>query len=268
MTNNRDSIGASHRFAYVLGRFSRILPDHEEQFLRWTSVIKPEEIKNMSVVDAGCGNGRNSFWLAKYGAKTILAFDIEKQTTKIAAQNLVEIPQCQVIQSSIYDFTPFVGKEKQYDYVFCIGVIQHLSEPVEALKNLTNFVKPGGRLVMWVYGKEGNEKLLRLLDRVRYFTSKMPLPIVRFLSDLCGAFTYILIKVGQPRNPYLVTAKSWSFRHLASVIFDQLVPPIANYWTRQEVIELAESSGWEPMRVEPVNGMSWSLLAEVKHIST
>jgi hypothetical protein len=48
-----------------------------------------------------------------------------------------------------------------------------------------------------------------------------------------------------------------SFKNVESIVFDQMLPKIANYWTRAEMTALvAPLGGGEPL-VELVQGNSW-----------
>ena len=59
-----------------------------------------------------------------------------------------------------------------------IGVIHHLSDPKLAVTKLFNKVKKDGMLLIWVYGFEGNEILIRLLNMLRFFTTSLPYKLV------------------------------------------------------------------------------------------
>ena len=50
----------------------------------------------------------------------------------------------------------------------------------------------------------------------------------------------------------------FSFAHLRSIVFDQMLPRIAHYWTRSEVIRLMQDAGLEDVQIEWVNQMSWA----------
>ena len=262
MKLNRDSLGSHKAFGYEWTKYPEILPEHELQFVGWTSAVDLKIIEGKSIVDAGCGNGRNSHWFAKYRAKNVLAFDVEEMTVEVAKKNLANLPQCKVLQASIYEVSNLVEHREQFDYIFSIGVIHHLSDPVQALRSLRELAKADGKLVIWVYGKEGNERLLLLLRPLRFFTRRFPILWVETFSKFLASVLSLFLRFREPQGEYWQLAKSWNLKHLTSVIFDQLFPRIANYWTQQEVVNLAISAGWKPLRIQQVNGMSWSLLAE------
>jgi hypothetical protein len=47
---------------------------------------------------------------------------------------------------------------------------------------------------------------------------------------------------------------------LRSIVFDQMLPRIAHYWPRDEVIELMTEAGLEDIRITSVNEVSWSVI--------
>ena len=105
-----------------------------------------------------------------------MAIDFDERTVAIAADNLKAFSNCEVRYQSIYDLKEI----DQFDVVFSIGVIHHLADPKAAVEQSVRAVKPGGILILWVYAREGNERLLRVLNPIRKgITSRLPLPICR-----------------------------------------------------------------------------------------
>ncbi len=49
-----------------------------------------------------------------------------------------------------------------------------------------------------------------------------------------------------------------SFRHLRSIVFDQLLPRIAHYWSREVVEDMLTKAGLENVKLAWVNQVSWS----------
>jgi len=62
------------------------------------------------------------------------------------------------------------------------------------------------------------------------------------------------------RLEYFRLIRGFTFRHLRSIVFDQMLPRIANYWRRDEVEALMRKTGLTDIRVEPVNNMSWTAI--------
>src|SRR3989339_1961673 len=228
-------VTSENRFNFEWSKYKELDPSYEEQFLGWVNPLEPEDFKDQTVLDAGCGMGRNSFWPLKYGAKKVVAFDNAEGTLASARQTLSSYPNVEVLKMSVYD----IPWQDEFDIAFSIGVIHHLKDPKLAVSKLAQAVKPGGTVLVWVYGHEGNEWIVRLVSPVRkYFTSKLPPFILDKLTYFVSAPLYFFVKLFSHKNLYLRQLKDFDFRHIHSIAFDQLLPEIANYWKKEEVINL------------------------------
>lgn len=255
-----EATGTQHQFGYEWERFPHIVPIHEEHFKNWIAPFETSGFEGKSFLDAGCGIGRNSYWPLKAGAAKCVAFDFDERTVNVARHNLRAFPQAEVRLKSIYDLT----FENEFDIVFCVGVMHHLAHPEKAMANLVKALKPGGTLILWVYGKEGNETYLKVIDPLRkYVTSKLPPRLVLGFSKLLNLALRTVIQF-PTKNNYFKLLRKMEWEQTEAIIFDQLIPTIANYWTKEEVRQLGERENLEEMTVTPTLGHSWTLIAR-KH---
>ena len=233
------------------------MPEYEEQFRRWTVHLAPQDWHGKSFLDVGCGMGRNSFWPMTYGACEGCAVDIDERSLEAARRNLARFPAVEVTRSSAYDL-PFADR---FDIAFAIGVIHHLEDPQRALQRMARAVKPGGRVLIWVYGREGNRWLVVMLDPLRRaLFSRMPIALVHHLSLYPAAFLWLALKLGLRPSEYVKLISRFRLAHLRSIVFDQMLPRIAHYWPRDQVVELMREAGLEDIRIAAVNEMSWSAI--------
>jgi len=250
--------GTEGKFGYEWELYREIIPLHERQFAQWISPLPLEFFRGKRFLDAGCGIGRNSLWAMKHGAVSGYAFDYDRRTVAVASENLKGHPQCQVGFESIYH----IAYEREFDCVFCIGVLQHLADPRAAVENLVAALRPGGTLIAWVYAREGNERYLMFEEPLRkYVTSRIHPAVTRLISR----FLTLLLKaylVLPHRDAYLNELKRRSFRHIEAMVFDQLLPRISRYFTRSEVEALVRGLPVEIKHLTHTNGMSWTLVAE------
>ena len=249
-------MASTERFGYEWKKYSRILPQYETQFLRWVFPLKKQDFKNKTILDAGCGIGRNSYWPLKYGAKKIVAFDFDKRTVNVAKKNLSRFNNAIVKYESIYD----INYKNEFDIVFSIGVIHHLKHPDLAIKKLKQAVKNNGIVLIWVYGYEGNEFIVKYINPIRKITSKLPLPVTHFISYFFSIPFYIYVNTIPQKKPYLRQLKRFSFWHINSIVFDQLIPKIANYWKKQEAYSLLKNAGLKNIKINRCNDNSWTVL--------
>ncbi|MDQ5955140.1 MAG: hypothetical protein QG621_143 [Patescibacteria group bacterium] len=249
-------MASEERFGYEWEKYAEMDPIYEEQFRNWTN-LTPETVAGKDILDAGCGMGRNSYWPLSWGAKSVTGIDNDDRTLASAKKTLAEFPNATVTRCDISN----IPWENQFDIVMCIGVLHHLRNPELALKNFSQALRPDGRLVIWVYSYEGNEWIVRLVDPVRKaITSKLPLSVVHLLAYFCSIPLYLFVKLFRGPSPYLKQLSTFRFHHTHSIVFDQLIPSVANYWRHDEVFSLAQSAGVKNISVELTkSGTGWIL---------
>ena len=231
-------MGSQDRFGYEWDKYDFMLPMYEKQFLMWMGPsFSKEDFKDKAVLDAGCGMGRNSYWSCKYGAKELIAFDYDERSVEAAKKTLQEFSQAKVVFKSIYGID-FVNR---FDIAFSIGVIHHLEDPKLALQKMFQSIKPGGKMVFWVYGYENNEWVPRFINPIRKITSRLPVRLTHLIAFFFSIPLWLYIHIIPQRSEYMRLIRQFKFAHMHSIIFDQLIPKIANYWKKEEVEELIKS---------------------------
>jgi SAM-dependent methyltransferase len=251
------SAGSPDRFGYEWDRYSEILPNHEEQFRRWTVHLGPEDWRDKTFLDVGCGTGRNSFWPMTYGAAGGKAIDVDQASLAVARRNLRQFPAVAVVERSAYE----IGECDAYDIVFSIGVIHHLQFPDRAVGEMARAAKPGGHVLIWVYGYENNEWIVRFFDPLRRaLFSRLPIGLVHHLSLYPTAALWLALRLGIGRIPYFHLLRRLQFAHVRSIVFDQMLPKIAHYWPRATIEALLGRTGLSEVKLCWVNAMSWSAI--------
>jgi hypothetical protein len=96
------------------------------------------------------------------------------------------------------------------------------------------------------------------------FFSRLPISIVHFLSIFPTLFLYIVIRLIKGKTEYIKLIRKFSFSHLRSIVFDQMLPKIANYYKEEEVKELMKSVGLTDVKTNWVNEMSWTVIGKKK----
>lgn len=100
------------------------------------------EVDNKRVLEAGSGAGRFTEILLKHGA-ILDSFDYSNAVDANKANN-GDSPRLALAQADIRK-PPF--PPESYDFVVCLGVIQHTPDPEESIRSLWRMVKPGGALI-------------------------------------------------------------------------------------------------------------------------
>lgn len=116
------------------------------QTTKWTDA----ELKGKTVLEAGSGAGRFTEIFAAAGAK-VVSFDYSN-AVEANYRNNAHKGDAMFFQGDIFDI-PF--PDASFDFVFCHGVLQHTPNPEQAFYALEKKVKPGGRISIDIYHKDG-----------------------------------------------------------------------------------------------------------------
>ncbi|HKW94468.1 MAG TPA: class I SAM-dependent methyltransferase [Methylomirabilota bacterium] len=247
--------GSPDRFGFEWDRYSEMRPEYEEQFRRWTLHLERGDWTGRAFLDVGCGMGRNSYWPMVYGAARGVAIDVDPRSVAAARWTLAPFSKATVLLASGYDI-PF---RNAFDIVFSIGVVHHVESPEKVLAEMVCATKPGGLVLIWVYGRENNEWIVRLVSPLRKaLLGRLPIGIVHFISLGPAALLWVILRCKRDGTEYIQFLRGCSFRHLRSIVFDQLLPRIAHYWSRETVEEMLAKAGLKDVKLAWVNQVSWS----------
>jgi len=90
------------------------------------------------VLDAGCGTGTNSRWLARQGFKVTGADFSDFALGQAKGE----------VDYRHEDLTALTFPDAEFDADFCIGVLMHIPDVEKAFEELARVLKPGGWLVL------------------------------------------------------------------------------------------------------------------------
>ena len=150
--------------------------------------------KNAVVLDAGCGSGRWSRYIAK-NVKFIEAID-PSRAIFFAKKNNSDIKNIRFIHAGI-DNIPF--KNESFDFIFSLGVLHHIPDTQKALSELFKKLKHGGSMLIYLYYSLDNKStyyktLFLFIDFLRKIISKLPKRIKFLVCDLIAVFIYLPLK--------------------------------------------------------------------------
>ncbi len=141
-------------FGFEWTEFPKLQLDDEsgresEETFRTKTGLTPEDVSGRTVLDAGCGMGRFTDVVARWGAERVVGADISR-AADAAAENLKNTSNAAVIQADLREL-PF--RSAAFDIVFSMGVLHHTPDTLQSLRRIARFVKPGGILAIWVYSR-------------------------------------------------------------------------------------------------------------------
>jgi len=263
-----DSLRTSRAFGDEWRRFPEIHHIHERIF-HWYFEGQPVEWPRLRVLDAGCGMGR---WLhfARLQGAQVVGMDVSL-AIEIAASR--DADDCDFVQSDLRR-PPFAPQT--FDFVYSLGVIHHLEEPLVGVRALARLLRPGGELRLYVYRTLEAEPawkraVLAAVTAVRRLTTRLPYPAVHAMAWLIAAtvtplFLWphrILRRSGSgarlTRELPLVHYADVPFRMLVAEQFDRLVAPIEGRFRREDVEGWLRDAGLAVVAMLP--GLGWRAVA-------
>jgi SAM-dependent methyltransferase len=237
-------------------------------FLDFINPVRPDYLAGKTVLDGGCGLGRFTLLSAEFGARVVVGVDLSR-AVEAAFANTRHMPNVVIAQADLFEL-PF---EDDFEYIFSVGVLHHTSNPRAAFQELATKLRPGGGLSAWVYAREGNGWILRLVNPIRTLTSRWPRPALLAAAHLIAIPLWIVVKTiyrsvarFQALAPlrrflfyydYMVFLSQFGYREQAYIVFDHMVPELSDYIEREAFAEWFQSGGLSDVIISSRSGNSW-----------
>ena len=189
---------------------SKVGTNRSEIRFREETLWDERDLNGKLVLDAGCGSGRFSEIALKLGA-SLIAVDYSS-AVEASKQNL-SAPDKLIVQG---DLAALPILDQTFDFIYCIGVLQHTSEPARIVKELLRCLKVGGEITLTFYENSSWHVLWYSKYLVRPLTKRLP--------------KAILLKVIEKTSPiwFPLTSFLFSLPGNLSRGFRFLIP-VANY---------------------------------------
>lgn len=130
--------------------FDSVIKQRFETEVPWfATVVNFSRFSKKKVLEVGCGAGYDAFMFCKHGAD-YTGIDITPENKILTQQHL-----------AYYNFSPQIlcmdveklSFKEEFDYIFSFGVLHHVPNIEQALKNIYHTLKPQGEFQIIVYNK-------------------------------------------------------------------------------------------------------------------
>ena len=135
--------------SYTHGHHASVVQQHLRRTAEEAaSFLLPKLTAQMRILDVGCGPGSISVGLARHvPAGEVVAIDVAEEVLDVARQRAAdeEVTNIRFEPASVYEL-PY--EDAAFDAVYAHQVLQHLSDPVAALREASRVLKPGGMVAV------------------------------------------------------------------------------------------------------------------------
>ena len=212
------------------------------------------------VAEIGSGTGRIVQMMLAAGAARVVALE-PSVAFEVLERNMAPFGDRVELHRETGDRLP---ANLDLDLVVSIGVIHHIPDPAPVLRAAFRALRPGGRILVWLYGHEGNSAYLSLVLPLRRLTTRLPpgvtLALARVLSAMFTMYIGVSRVVPLPLRGYIQNViGNFTPARRTEVIYDQLKPAYAKYYTREEAIDVIRSAGFVDIGIHHRHGYSWTV---------
>lgn len=227
-------------------------------FQDWISPNTLEDFQDKVVLEAGCGGGQHTAFIAPY-AQRIVAVDLNSiEVAKKRNQRWKHI-------TFVDDDISSMELSERFQVVICIGVVHHTDDPDATVKNLIKHTAPGGRIVLWVYSKEGNWLAEHVVEGFRkLFLRNLGTGMLIALSKAITLGLYIPVYTlyllplkSLPYFEYFENFRRLTFLRNTLNVFDKLNAPQVQFITRKRVESWIDPSLFHDIHISHYRGVSW-----------
>lgn len=222
--------------------------------------LTPDAIKDCRVAEIGSGTGRIVNMLLAAGAKHVIAVE-PSDAFHVLCRNINQ-PEKVTCLKMTGDQLPAYG---DLDYIFSVGVLHHIPNPKPVVEAAFKALRAGGHFFVWLYGRERNDLYLALLDPLRALTKHLPHFVLSALVWIIYyplvIYVYLCRRFSLPLQEYLLSVfDKMSPEKRRLIIYDQLNPEYAKYYTKVEAEKLLSDASFEDIRIHHRHGYSWTVI--------
>jgi SAM-dependent methyltransferase len=208
--------------------------------------------------DLGCGSGRWAKSVAPRVGK-LICIDASLDALEVARKNLQNQPNCEFHHASV-DEMPIA--EGSMDFGYSLGVLHHIPNPLEGIKQCTGKLKKGAPFLIYLYYAFDNRPawfraLWKVSDFFRKGISKLPGGIRHLFADILALTVYfplaraayLLEKAGFKVSAFPLSAyRDKSFYTMRTDALDRFGTRLEHRFTRKQIEKMLTDAGLEEIR--------------------
>jgi SAM-dependent methyltransferase len=236
--NQERLVGDEH--SYLFNSYFRIFP--------WNSLPN-----NARGFDMGCGSGRWAILVApKIGQLTCI--DPSPEVLTVAKQRLAHLPNTIFLNASVSD-KPLPSNSQDFGY--SLGVLHHIPNTTEALKDCVKMLKPGAPFLVYLYYRFDNRPrwyaiIWQTSDFMRRIISLMPAGMKSIITNIIAGLVYLpLARLALLAEKLGLEVKNWllsgyrrtSFYTMKTDSRDRFGTPLEKRFTRSEIMKMMQEAG-------------------------
>jgi SAM-dependent methyltransferase len=225
-------------------------------------LLAPSALKGKSVAEIGSGSGRIVSMLLAADVSHVVALEPSAKAMTVLRANTAQHADRITYLECTGDKLP---EDPAQDAVISIGVLHHIPDPSPVVAAAYRALKPNGRMLIWLYGREGNRAYLSLVLPLRAVTTRLPhmllAPLCRGLNVTLAAYIWLARRFPVPLRGYMTEVIGhFSAEKRYLVIYDQLNPAYAKYYRRDEARLLLKNAGFKDVMLHHRHGYSWTVV--------
>ena len=256
-TGAQDVVSAStaemfESFGYEWTTFSSVREEDELYAEHYLRDLDLPSLAGRLGLDAGCGRGRYSRFLAPHLGQ-LVALD-GSEAVRSAAQNMRDLTNTVVIRSDLRQ-APFA--DESFGFVAAYGVLHHLEDPRAGFDRLVRLLAPGGILTLYLYSRPDSRGPrgigLAAAAWLRRYTVGLAHPVVRAVCYPLAAILWFGVvlpgKLGDTAHVEKLsslpmgTYRDKPLRSLVLDTFDRLSTPVEHRFVWAELTPWFAESG-------------------------
>jgi len=239
-------------------QWNRLSDDNLWLFTEWIQPNTLEDFRGKDVLDCGCGGGQHLQFIANY-CRSATGVDLNALSS---ARKRTEIfPNISLVEGDIAT----MDLDRKFDIVYCIGVLHHTDDPTKSFENIAKQCRPGGRVIVWVYSREGNALNRWLLEPIKsLIVRRLPRSVVLFLARILTALLYVPIYTlyllplrWLPFYEYFDNWRRLSFDRNVLNVFDKLNAPQTWFISKSRIESWFDRDKFTDIHISPYKGVSW-----------